>query len=72
MVALLADLFERAAAADEPEEMNYVRKHALAMAADGLEAPAARLFRRAAAAPTWPAHVGPHSPLLILKGLGRL
>lgn len=25
---LLDDLFQRAAAADEPEEMNYVRKHA--------------------------------------------
>lgn len=28
---LLDDLFQRAAAADEPEDMNYVRKHARAM-----------------------------------------
>ena len=44
VVALLDDLFARAAAADEPDEMNFVRKHARAMAAAGLEAPTARLF----------------------------
>lgn len=44
-MALLDDLFERAAAAsDEPSEMNYIRKHAEALRAKGVEAPAARLF----------------------------
>ena len=41
---LLDDMFERAAAADEPVEMNYVRKHAESLRADGVERPAARLF----------------------------
>ena len=41
---LLDDLFERCAAADEPVEMNYVRKHALDLEAQGAERPAARLF----------------------------
>ncbi len=31
VVELLDDLFQRAAAAEEPQEMNYVRKHAGAM-----------------------------------------
>lgn len=31
VVELLDDLFLRAAAADEPEDMNYLRKHANAM-----------------------------------------
>ena len=45
VVLLLDDLFERcAAAADEPVEMNYVRKHALDLEAQGAERPAARLF----------------------------
>lgn len=45
VVALLDDLFERAATAEgEPPEMNFVRKHAEAMRAKGVEAPAARLF----------------------------
>ena len=44
VVLLLDDLFERAAAADEPVEMNYVRKHALELEAQGAERPAARLF----------------------------
>mmetsp|Transcript_13029 Transcript_13029/g.26028 ORF Transcript_13029/g.26028 Transcript_13029/m.26028 type:complete len:428 (+) Transcript_13029:193-1476(+) len=44
VVDLLDDLFERAAAADEPTDMNYIRKHALALAAQGAERPAARLF----------------------------
>merc|ERR1719201_868589 len=44
---LLDDLFQRAAAADEPEEMNFVRKHALALAEElgmPVQAAAARLF----------------------------
>ena len=44
VVLLLDDLFERAAAADEPIEMNYVRKHALELEDQGAERPAARLF----------------------------
>ena len=44
VVLLLDDLFERAAAADEPIEMNYVRKHALELESQGAERPAARLF----------------------------
>ena len=44
VVLLLDDLFERAAAADEPVEMNYVRKHALELESQGAERPAARLF----------------------------
>ena len=45
VVLLLDDLFERAAAAaDEPVEMNFVRKHALELEAQGAERPAARLF----------------------------
>ena len=45
VVELLDDAIQRAAAAaDEPEELNYVRKHAAAMAVQGLDHPAARLF----------------------------
>ena len=48
VVDLLDDMFQRAAAAeDEPEELNFVRKHALALAEEaGVEpaAAAARLF----------------------------
>jgi magnesium chelatase subunit H len=44
VVDLLDDMFERAAAADEPVEMNYIKKHADALRADGVERPAARLF----------------------------
>ena len=44
VVLLLDDLFERAAAADEPIEMNFVRKHALELQEAGAERPAARLF----------------------------
>eukprot|EP00967_Tisochrysis_lutea_P035651 scaffold42776_cov18-Tisochrysis_lutea.AAC.1 len=33
VVELLDDLFHRAAAADEPEELNFVRKHARSMQA---------------------------------------
>ena len=41
---LLDDLFQRAADADEPLEMNFIKKHALNMESKGLENPTARLF----------------------------
>eukprot|EP00889_Picochlorum_renovo_P008199 jgi/Picre1/35229/NNA_002691.t1 len=41
---LLDDLFKRAAEADEPADMNYIRKHAMTMSNEGLENPTARLF----------------------------
>lgn len=41
---LLDDLFKRAAEADEPLEMNFIKKHAQAMKDKGLENPTARLF----------------------------
>ncbi|CAL8470018.1 g9560 [Coccomyxa elongata] len=44
VVELLDDLFQRAAAADEPPEQNYIRKHVLEMKGTGLTNPAARLF----------------------------
>jgi hypothetical protein len=44
VVELLDDLFQRAGAADEPLEMNYIRKHVMEMTAEGLENPTARLF----------------------------
>lgn len=44
VVELLDDLFQRAGAADEPLEMNYIRKHVTEMTAEGLENPTARLF----------------------------
>ncbi|HLP87854.1 MAG TPA: magnesium chelatase subunit H [Nostocaceae cyanobacterium] len=44
VIELLDDLFARAAAADEPEEQNFIRKHALALKAQGLENTSARLF----------------------------
>ena len=44
IVDLLDDLFERAAAADESPDMNYIKKHAMELAAEGVERPAARLF----------------------------
>lgn len=45
VVELLDDAFQKAAAAPgEPEERNYVKKHAATMAAAGLANPAARLF----------------------------
>jgi magnesium chelatase subunit H len=44
VVELLDDLFQRAAAADEPPELNYVRKHAQDIKSQGLGNPAARLF----------------------------
>ena len=44
VVELLDDLFQRAAAADEPDEQNYVRKHARSLSAQGVANGAARLF----------------------------
>jgi magnesium chelatase subunit H len=44
IIELLDDLFQRAAAADEPEELNFVRKHAISLQAQGVENPSARLF----------------------------
>ncbi|KAG2494735.1 hypothetical protein HYH03_007247 [Edaphochlamys debaryana] len=44
VVELLDDLFARAAAADEPDDMNFIAKHARAMKAQGLSAASARLF----------------------------
>ncbi|KAB8331480.1 magnesium chelatase subunit H [Scytonema tolypothrichoides VB-61278] len=44
IIELLDDLFERAAEADEPEDENYIRKHALALKAQGVENVSARLF----------------------------
>ena len=44
IIELLDDLFQRAAAADEPEEQNFIRKHALALQAQGVDNTAARLF----------------------------
>lgn len=44
IIELLDDLFQRAAVADEPEDFNFIRKHALALQAQGVENPSARLF----------------------------
>lgn len=44
VVDLLDDMFERCAIADEPVEMNFIKKHALELSKDGVERPAARLF----------------------------
>jgi len=44
IVDLLDDMFERAASAQEPESMNYIKKHATLLIADGVDRPAARLF----------------------------
>jgi magnesium chelatase subunit H len=44
IVELLDDLFRRAAEADEPPERNAIRRHALELAAEGIENPSARLF----------------------------
>ncbi|NET89246.1 MAG: magnesium chelatase subunit H [Kamptonema sp. SIO1D9] len=44
IIELLDDLFRRAAEADESEEENYIRKHALALSAQGVENASARLF----------------------------
>ncbi len=44
VVDLLDDMFERCAKADEPIDMNFIKKHALELEKDGVERPAARLF----------------------------
>ena len=44
IIELLDDLFRRAAEADEPEAQNFIRKHALALQAQGVENISARLF----------------------------
>ena len=44
IIELLDDLFGRAADAGEPEDQNFIRKHALALKAQGVENPSARLF----------------------------
>ncbi|ACC81224.1 magnesium chelatase subunit H [Nostoc punctiforme] len=44
IIELLDDLFQRAADADEPEDRNFIRRHALALKAQGVENASARLF----------------------------
>lgn len=44
IIELLDDLFQRAAAADEPESENFIRKHVLALKERGIENASARLF----------------------------
>lgn len=44
VVELLDDMFQRAAAANEDAELNFIRKHALVMQQQGLDNGAARLF----------------------------
>ncbi|MBE9062260.1 magnesium chelatase subunit H [cf. Phormidesmis sp. LEGE 11477] len=44
ILELLDDLFQRAAMADEPIEQNFIRKHVLALQAQGVENASARLF----------------------------
>ncbi|CAI5948602.1 unnamed protein product [Closterium sp. NIES-64] len=44
VVELLDDLFRRAGEADEPPEMNFIRKHSLALQAEGIDASTARIF----------------------------
>ena len=44
IIELLDDLFRRAANADEPEDQNYIRKHALMLQQQGVENASARLF----------------------------
>ncbi|ACK72480.1 magnesium chelatase, H subunit [Gloeothece citriformis PCC 7424] len=44
IIELLDDLFQRASDADEPEEDNFIRKHALALKVQGVENVSARLF----------------------------
>ena len=44
IIELLDDLFQRAATADEPEDQNFIRKHALQLKSQGIENTAARLF----------------------------
>jgi magnesium chelatase subunit H len=44
IIELIDDLFQRAAQLDEPPEQNFIRKHALALQAQGVENTSARLF----------------------------
>lgn len=44
VIDLLDSLFEKAAEADEPEHLNYVRKHVQQLRARGVARPTARLF----------------------------
>ncbi|MBE9116179.1 magnesium chelatase subunit H [Lusitaniella coriacea LEGE 07157] len=44
IIELLDDLFQRAADAEESEEDNFIRKHALALKVQGIENESARLF----------------------------
>ncbi|MDZ8034893.1 magnesium chelatase subunit H [Nostoc sp. DedSLP04] len=44
IIELLDDLFQRAADADEADDRNFIRKHALALKAQGVENASARLF----------------------------
>jgi magnesium chelatase subunit H len=44
IIELIDDLFQRAAAAEEPDTQNFIRKHALALGKQGIENPTARLF----------------------------
>ncbi|WP_445626421.1 magnesium chelatase subunit H [Nostoc sp. DSM 114167] len=44
IIELLDDLFQRAADVDEPDDQNFIRKHALALKAQGVENASARLF----------------------------
>ena len=44
IIELLDDLFQRAADADESDDDNYIRKHALVLKAQGVENASARLF----------------------------
>ncbi len=44
IIELLDDLFQRVAVADEPEDQNFIRKHVLALQAQGIDNATARLF----------------------------
>jgi magnesium chelatase subunit H len=44
IIELLDDLFQRATEVEEPEDQNFIRKHALALKAQGVENVSARLF----------------------------
>ena len=44
IVDLLDDMFERCVAIDEPEDLNFVKKHANDLKKEGVERASARLF----------------------------
>ncbi|NJO78983.1 MAG: magnesium chelatase subunit H [Cyanobacteria bacterium RM1_2_2] len=44
ILELLDDLFQRAARADEPEDLNFIRKHTQELKSQGIENASARLF----------------------------